>query len=67
LLASRPISGVQGDVLVQAMGAGAVLAYSVVMTAGLLLFTQWLIGLRVDEQSESTGLDIAQHRERLGG
>ena len=67
LLASKPISGVQGDVLVQAMGAGAVLAYSLVMTAGLLLFTQWLIGLRVDEQSESTGLDIAQHRERLGG
>ena len=67
LLASKPISGVQGDVLVQAMGAGAVLAYSLVMTAALLLFTQWLIGLRVDEQSESTGLDIAQHRERLGG
>lgn len=67
LLASKPISGVQGDVLVQAMGAGAVFAYSLAMTAGLLLFTQWLIGLRVDEQSESTGLDIAQHRERLGG
>ena len=67
LLASKPISGVQGNVLVQAMGAGAVLAYSLVTTAGLLLFTQWLVGLRVDEQSESTGLDIAQHRERLGG
>jgi Amt family ammonium transporter len=67
LLASKPISGAQGDLLVQAMGAAAVLAYSLAATAGLLVLTQWLIGLRVDEQSENTGLDIAQHRERLGG
>jgi len=67
LLASRPISGAQGNLLVQALGTGAVLAYSLAVTAGLLLLTQWLIGLRVDEQSEHTGLDIAQHRERLGG
>jgi len=36
-----------------------------VMTAVLLLITQWIIGLRVDENAEQTGLDISQHRERI--
>jgi ammonium transporter, Amt family len=35
------------------------------MTAVLLLVTKFVVGLRVDEQTEQTGLDIAQHRERL--
>ena len=37
-----------------------------VATAALLWITGCLVDLRVDEQSEQTGLDIAQHRERLG-
>jgi Amt family ammonium transporter len=66
LLASKTVSGVEGSIVVQAISAGAVLAYSLVMTAVLLIVTKLLVGLRVDDQSEQSGLDIAQHRERLG-
>ncbi len=66
VLASKTVSGATGSLLAQAIGAGAVLLYSLVATAALLLLTQLLVGLRVDDQSEATGLDIAQHRERLG-
>jgi Amt family ammonium transporter len=67
LLASKTISGVEGSIVTQLIGVVAVLAYSAVMTALLLLLTRLIVGLRVDEQSELNGLDIAQHRERLGG
>jgi Amt family ammonium transporter len=40
--------------------------YSLVCTAILLLVTKLLVGLRVDDQTELAGLDIGQHRERLG-
>jgi ammonium transporter, Amt family len=65
LLASKPISGVEGSVVTQAIAVLAVGAYSLVMTALLLFITKLIVGLRVDEQTELTGLDIAQHRERL--
>ncbi|MEP6790801.1 MAG: ammonium transporter [Ramlibacter sp.] len=67
LLANKNISGVEGSVLTQAIDAGAVLLYSSIMTAILLLVTKGIVGLRVDEQSEQTGLDVAQHRERIAG
>jgi Amt family ammonium transporter len=66
-LASKSISGVEGNILTQAIGVGAVMAYSLVMTAVLLMVTKLIVGLRVGEQAELSGLDIAQHRERLGG
>jgi Amt family ammonium transporter len=65
IFASKAVSGVEGSVLTQAIGAGAVMLYSLVMTALLLWLTKLIVGLRVDEQSELTGLDIAQHRERI--
>ncbi|MGE0331600.1 MAG: ammonium transporter [Ramlibacter sp.] len=65
IFASKAVSGVQGSVLTQAIGVGAVMLYSLVMTALLLWLTKLIVGLRVDEQSELTGLDIAQHRERI--
>ena len=65
VFASKAVSGVEGSVLTQAIGVGAVMAYSLVMTAVLLWLTKLIVGLRVDEQSELTGLDIAQHRERI--
>ena len=67
VLASKTVGGVQGSLLTQAIGVGAVMAYSLVMTALLLWLINFAMGLRVDPQSEQTGLDIAQHRERLGG
>lgn len=67
VLASRTVGGVPGDLLTQALGTGAVALYSLAVTAVLLWGVNFAMGLRVDEQSEQTGLDIAQHRERLGG
>ena len=65
-LASKSISGVEGSVATQAIGVAAVFAYALVCSAILLLVTKVLVGLRVDEQTEQAGLDIGQHRERLG-
>jgi Amt family ammonium transporter len=65
-LASKSVSGVEGSLLVQALGVGAVFFYALVMAAVLLVVTKLLVGLRVDEHTEQTGLDIGQHRERLG-
>lgn len=67
VLASKTVGGAAGSLLTQAIGVGAVGAYSLVVTAALLCVVNFAMGLRVDEQSEQTGLDIAQHRERLGG
>ena len=67
LLASKSVSGVEGSVATQALAVLAVSAYSLVASALLLLVTKFIVGLRVDEQAESNGLDVAQHRERLPG
>ncbi len=66
-LASKTVSGVEGSLLVQAVGALAVFAYAAAMSVLLILVTRLLVGLRVEEQIEQTGLDIGLHRERLGG
>ena len=65
VFANKLVSGVEGSVVTQAIGALSVMAYSLVMTVLLLWVTKLIVGLRVDEQSELTGLDIAQHRERI--
>jgi ammonium transporter, Amt family len=67
VFASKAISGVQGSLLTQAIGVGAVFAYSLAATALILLITRLVCGeLRVDERSEIEGLDISVHRERVG-
>lgn len=66
VFASKSIGGVSGDLVTQAIGVGAVLLYSVVVTGVLLGITAMLFGLRVDASEEQTGLDLALHRERLG-
>lgn len=65
VFANKTISGVEGSVVTQAIGAGAVLLYSLFGTALLLWITTLIAGLRVEEQSELNGLDISQHRERV--
>lgn len=67
VFASKTIGGVEGSLLTQALSVVAVMAYSMGVTAVVLWIVNFAMGLRVDEQSELTGLDIAQHRERLGG
>jgi ammonium transporter, Amt family len=64
--ASPLISGATGSVATQALGVLAVVLYSAVVSALLLWFTNFLIGLRVDDDAEQMGLDIHQHREHLG-
>ena len=66
VFASKTISGVHGDVGVQLLGIGLVVVYSGVATYALLWVTKALVGLRVDDQSEVTGLDVSQHREHMG-
>ncbi|WP_397408568.1 ammonium transporter [Polaromonas sp.] len=66
VFASKTISGVEGSVLTQAIGVGAVLCYSLLMTAVVLWITSLVFSLRVSDGSESDGLDIAQHAERMG-
>ena len=65
LFASKTISGVEGSLLTQAIGIGAVLCYSLLMTALVLWITSLLFSLRVSEASESDGMDISQHAERI--
>lgn len=66
LLASKTVSGVQGDILVQLIGVAAVVAYCAAMSAAVLWFTKPVVGLRVEDGAETTGLDITQHREHMG-
>ena len=47
----------------QAVGAGAVLLYSAVATAILALVIKFTVGLRLDEEDESSGPDEAEHAE----
>ena len=66
LFANRSISGVNGSIFVQLVGVGAVMLYSAIATALLLWLVQLTVGLRVDAASELRGLDLSEHRERLG-
>ena len=55
-----------GSVLTQALASVAVLFYSMVATALVLLVTSRITDLRVSSDDEQTGLDMALHAERLG-
>jgi Amt family ammonium transporter len=47
----------------QAVGAGAVLVYSLVGTTVIALALKHTIGLRLDDESEAMGIDEAEHAE----
>ncbi|WP_280192769.1 ammonium transporter [Delftia sp. PS-11] len=66
VFANPEIAGVQGSVATQAISVLAVAAFTLIATAALLWLLHALIGLRVDEESELQGLDLALHRERVG-
>ena len=65
-LASKSISGVECSVAIQLIGVAAVMLYSALVSAVLLWLINSFISLRVDEPAEREGLDIAEHRERIG-
>ena len=48
------------------IGVGAVVLYSLLMTALTLWVTSLLVSLRVGEAAENDGMDISQHAERMG-
>ncbi len=47
----------------QAVGAGAVLLYSAIGTAILALIVKYTVGLRLNEEDESSGADESEHAE----
>ena len=65
VFASREISGASGDVMFQAIGAFATLFYSLFMSCAILLLIKYTFGLRVSDEEEEVGLDLAQHGEQI--
>ncbi|HEX4896096.1 MAG TPA: ammonium transporter [Solimonas sp.] len=53
-----------GQLGVQLLGIGATLAWTALVTYGLLKLVQVLTGLRVSDEHEVVGLDTTQHNER---
>ncbi len=66
VLADPSIGGVSGHLGVQAVACLSVLAYSLVATALVLWVTSRITALRVSDEEEQVGLDMALHAERLG-
>lgn len=52
------------QVISQAIGVVFTIVYCGIISFVLLKITDLVVGLRVDEQAESLGLDIAEHEER---
>jgi len=59
------IDGNAGQVVTQIWGVIATIVWSAVATAGILFVTKMLVGLRVEEEVERDGLDIALHGETV--
>jgi Amt family ammonium transporter len=59
------IEGNPGQVLNQAIGIGTVFIYDVVVTLIILKIVDLVIGLRVSEDVEREGLDLALHGETI--
>jgi len=59
------IEGNWGQVLNQCIGVGIVFAYDVVVTLIILKVVDLAIGLRVAEEVERDGLDLALHGETI--
>jgi Amt family ammonium transporter len=52
------------QLIAQGMGVGVTIIYTAVVSFIILKVIDALIGLRVDEDSETEGLDVSQHDER---
>ena len=59
------LEGNGGQVVTQIMGVGATVAYGLVMTFIILKVIDVAIGLRVSEEEEREGLDVALHGEHV--
>jgi len=61
---SDGIDSIAGQLSVQATGVVATFAYTLVVTWVLLKLVDALLGLRVDDEEETVGLDLILHDER---
>jgi Amt family ammonium transporter len=61
---SDGIHSIGGQLAVQATGVVATLVYTVVVTIALLKLVGIVVGLRVDSDEETQGLDLVLHDER---
>ncbi len=61
---SEGITSIGGQLVVQATGVVSVLVYTAVVTFIILKVVDALIGLRVDDEHETQGLDLVLHDER---
>ena len=61
---SDGIQSIGGQFMVQATGVVSVLLYTVVATYVILKLVDAVIGLRVDDEHETQGLDLVLHDER---
>ncbi len=59
------LEGNGGQVAIQLLGVGVTVAYSLVMTFIILKVIDVAIGLRVSEEEEREGLDVALHGEHV--
>lgn len=58
------ITSIAGQLKVQGIGVVATIAYTAVVTWVILKLVDVIVGLRVSEEQETEGLDIALHEER---
>ncbi len=66
LLASAAVGGIDGGAALlwkQVVAVAATLAFSFTVTLGILRVVDAIVGVRVDEDEEVTGLDLSQHAE----
>ena len=59
------LTGAEGNVMAQAIGALVTLFYSAIVSLAILLILNLTIGLRVSRDDEEVGLDITQHGEAV--
>ncbi len=74
VFAVHGVGGIFGTIMIAIFGAGSFVAqigsiaivgvFTGVVTVFLVLLTKAIVGMRVDEETEVTGLDLAQHGER---
>jgi Amt family ammonium transporter len=65
VFAVKAIGGAEGNVLTQLIGVGATIGYGLVATYIILKIVDMVVGLRVTEEQEREGLDVALHGEHV--
>ena len=61
---SEGVSSIAGQLMIQGTGVVSTLVYTAVVTFVILKVVDLVIGLRVDDEEETQGLDLVLHDER---